>query len=112
MEPDVKEILLKPGLILDLHGQRLVQNGVSISLSQIQFRILQYLVQHLERPVRAEDIIRYAWGTEHTGSKSELYVYISRLRTRIGDNARLPRLLIGIRGYGYLLRCDRKHESP
>ncbi|WP_368780764.1 winged helix-turn-helix domain-containing protein [Alicyclobacillus fastidiosus] len=44
-------------------------------------------------------------------SKSELYVYISRLRARVGDNPRSPKILISIRGFGYLLRSDVENNT-
>ncbi|WAH38171.1 winged helix-turn-helix domain-containing protein [Alicyclobacillus dauci] len=106
MDTETNQVHLRSGLVLDVHREELVQDGMSISLSRIQFRILHFLVQSLGRPVRTEDILAYAWGKERTVSKSELYVYISRLRARIGDNPRAPRFLISIRGFGYLLRSD------
>ncbi|GMA65326.1 winged helix-turn-helix domain-containing protein [Alicyclobacillus fastidiosus] len=106
MGTDLTQVQLRPGLFLDVEREELVQNGMSISLSRIQFRILYFLVRSLSRPVRTEDIMEYAWGKNSKVSKSELYVYISRLRARVGDHPRSPKILISIRGFGYLLRSD------
>lgn len=98
---------LRKGLMLDVDKRELIHNGLAVSLSNIQFRILHFLTQRLGRPVATQDIIDYAWGTGKEISKSELYVYMSRIRSRIGDNPRSPRFLISIRGFGYILRGER-----
>ncbi|MFB5188892.1 hypothetical protein [Alicyclobacillus fastidiosus] len=61
MGTDLAQVQLRPGLFLDVEREELVQNGMSISLSRIQFRILHFLVRSLSRPVRTEDIMEYAW---------------------------------------------------
>ncbi|EPZ45076.1 winged helix-turn-helix domain-containing protein [Alicyclobacillus acidoterrestris] len=111
MDTNFTQVALRPGLVLDFHREELVQDGLSVSLSKIQFRILHLLALHLGHPVRTDDIIEYAWGKERNISRSELYVYISRLRARVGDNPYSPKLIISIRGLGYLLRSEMEKSS-
>ncbi|GEO24388.1 hypothetical protein AAC03nite_01730 [Alicyclobacillus acidoterrestris] len=111
MDTNLTQVALRPGLVLDFRRGELVQDGMSVSLSKIQFRILHLLALHLGHPVRTDDIIEYAWGKERNISRSELYVYISRLRARVGDNPYSPKLIISIRGLGYLLRSEMGKSS-
>jgi DNA-binding response OmpR family regulator len=88
---------------LDLNFETLIRDNMVISLSRTQFRLLYYLVQHLGKPVKSEELIAYAWGEFSTSKLCDLYVYINRLRQRIGDDTAKPKFLLTIRNIGYIL---------
>lgn len=82
---------------------RAIKDGLAIALSRTQFRLLHLLAQNLGRPVSSRDLIIYAWGDEESIDKNDLYVYISRIRQRLENNAKNPQFLLSLRGVGYIL---------
>ncbi|WP_370589811.1 helix-turn-helix domain-containing protein [Thermoactinomyces sp. CICC 10523] len=53
--------------------------------------------------MKSEELIAYAWGEFSTSKLCDLYVYINRLRQRIGDDTAKPKFLLTIRNIGYIL---------
>ncbi|MCF8566839.1 winged helix-turn-helix domain-containing protein [Alicyclobacillus tolerans] len=97
--------------ILDVSTRTLVKDGTSIQLSLLQFRILHYLAQHLNQPVRHEELMQHVWGKDSNVTKSELHVYINRLRKRIERDPLHPQCLMSLRGFGYVLYPRLKVET-
>lgn len=89
--------------ILDVVGETLIKDGISIRLSRIQCRILHYMAEHLGQPVTNEELMQYVWGNDSTVTKRELYVYINRIRKRLEQDYRHPQYLFSLRGLGYVL---------
>lgn len=81
-------------------------DGAVIHLSGQEFQLLQYLVEH------AGEIVERAQLAEATGSREPspldryLDVQISRLRQRLGDDGRQPRLIKTVRGAGYVFAAE------
>ncbi|WP_160327247.1 winged helix-turn-helix domain-containing protein [Ferroacidibacillus organovorans] len=53
--------------------------------------------------VSAETIINYVWGDRDTGTRENFNVQILRLRKRIEIDYRSPKLILTVRGSGYIL---------
>ncbi len=73
-------LTLDVNLQLDIQKETIIKNGLQLSLSRIQFKLLFYLVCNKKVPISSEELIQYAWGTNDYITKDELYVYICRLR--------------------------------
>lgn len=94
-----KTIILGEGCLLDVASRQLIVDGLILTLTPTQYRILEYLVINTGRVVKTTDIIRYVWPTYTILPRDELYVYISRLRRLLRGKA----AIISVRGRGYLL---------
>ena len=57
--------------------------GQSIRLPRTEFLIFSRLARSPERIVTAEDLWKYAWGTNKPLNTESLHVYIYRLRNKI-----------------------------
>lgn len=77
-------------------------SGVVTALSNAEFRLLQAFVTHPKRLLSRHQLIDYtrAPGVEINDRTMDLNV--SRLRTKLGEDARNPRIIRTIRGEGYL----------
>ncbi|MED4444053.1 transcriptional regulator [Bacillus thuringiensis] len=95
-------LTLDVNLQLDIQKETIIKNGLQLSLSRIQFKLLFYLVCNKKVPISSEELIQYAWGKNDYITKDELYVYICRLRKRIEDDFKNPKLLLSIRRVGYM----------
>jgi len=89
-----------------LAHQLLSADGVAVALSSAEFRLLGAFVDHAGRVLSRErllDLTR-APGTEVNDRSIDLAV--SRLRTKLGDSPREPKLIRTVRGEGYLFDSE------
>ncbi len=77
--------------------------GRSISLTPMEFTLLEALMQRAGKVVRKEDLAEIGWGTEAAFQESTLYVFIRALRSKLHSPER-PDVLHTVRGVGYMLR--------
>ena len=91
-------------LTLDTAARRAMVRGRPIELSVREWGILEYLIRHSGRVVSKQQIIDaiLPWGEELTLNAVE--VYVSRIRTKLGDAGLALRT---IRGFGYMLETER-----
>ena len=84
--------------------RRDVQRGEhTIQLSQREFDLLVYLVQHANTVMPRQTILEAVWGKPFVGDPNTLDVYMGYLRRKIEGNG-LARLLHTSRGVGYMAR--------
>ncbi|MBI2800059.1 MAG: response regulator [Gammaproteobacteria bacterium] len=97
---------------LDLAARHLVDRaGVVISLSSAEFRLLKLFVEHPHRPLSRDQIIALIRGRESDPFDRSIDLQVSRLRQKLGDDARAPQLIKTVRNEGYLLAVPVQVES-
>lgn len=77
-------------------------NGQPVSLSRQEFRLLQELLEHLDRVMTTEELITSVWGSGYVGDPSTLAVYIMRLRAKLERRTAATKHIRTIRGLGYI----------
>jgi DNA-binding winged helix-turn-helix (wHTH) protein len=76
-----------------------------VRLSVQQFQALSCLCQHVDRLVTKDQLADALWPQASGGVSDEsIATLISRLRSRLGDDARQPRYIETIPGHGFVLR--------
>lgn len=88
-------------LAVDFDAHALTVNGVPITLSPREWRLLEYLWRHQGRTVTREALLNYAWGTGYEQAYPNLKVFMSHLRRKLGDSARDPRYIFTEHELGY-----------
>ena len=78
-------------------------NGVPVDLTTYEFVLLWTLALHRGKPLTREQLLDLAKGSAETAFDRSIDVQISRLRAKLGDDPRHPRILKTVRGVGYLL---------
>ncbi|OED40705.1 DNA-binding response regulator [Chromatiales bacterium (ex Bugula neritina AB1)] len=78
------------------------QHGELISLTDAEFELLWLLASHAGQILSRDDINRALRGLEHDGTDRTIDLRISRLRKKLNDDSKEPRLIKSIRGKGYL----------
>ena len=92
------------GWTLDCTARHLVDpQGVIVPLSGAQFRLLAAFLQHPESVLDREKLLDLTLGREATPFDRSIDVQVSRLRQRLGDDAREPDIIKTVRGEGYVL---------
>ena len=89
-------------VIFDKSKGILEKNGEEIALTAKQFKILDYLSENINRIVSIDRIIDNVWEDSY-GYENTLITHIYRLREKLEDNPRDPKILITIKGPGYKL---------
>lgn len=95
------------GWILDLATRDLLSpDGVMIGLSAGEFGLLQVFVEHPRRVLSRDQLLDYARGRTATPFDRSIDIQVSRLRRRLGDDAKDPQLIKTVRGGGYLFTAQ------
>ena len=89
-------------VIFDKSKGILIKNGEEIPLTATQFKILSYLADNMNMIVSIDRILENIWEDSY-GYENTLITHIYRLREKLEDNPRDPKLLITIKGLGYKL---------
>ena len=84
--------------------QRSVQRGErKINLSEREFELLRFLIQHAETVQPRQTILDAVWGAPFVGDPNTLDVYMGYLRKKV-EQTGAPQLLHTIRGVGFMAR--------
>ncbi|EGS31381.1 transcriptional regulatory protein, C-terminal domain protein [Peptoniphilus sp. oral taxon 375 str. F0436] len=89
-------------MVFDKSRGVLEKNGQEIALTAKQFKILDYLCQNINQIVSIDRILDNVWEDSY-GYENTLITHIYRLREKLEDNPRDPKILITIKGLGYKL---------
>ena len=88
---------------LDLVARELTApDGVLVGLSGAEFRLLSAFVEHPNRVLNRNQLMDLTLGREGTSFDRSIYVQVSRLRARLGDEGREPRIIKTVRNEGYV----------
>jgi DNA-binding winged helix-turn-helix (wHTH) protein len=86
--------------VFDTSARELRKAGRSVHLAPKSFQLLELLLSRRPRPVTKAEIRDALWPATAVGSSSLARV-VADLRSAIGDDARRPRLLRTVHGFGY-----------
>lgn len=97
---------LPPSIFLNNQNRTVQVRDEEISLTQIEFRMLYYLMHHANVPVAKEHLIEAVWGYANAEEVNFIEVAIRRLRQKIELNPSKPEYLVTVRGSGYQLNLN------
>ncbi|MBW2276924.1 MAG: response regulator transcription factor, partial [Deltaproteobacteria bacterium] len=89
------------GLSLDPGSISATLDGKMIDLTGYEFALLLALVERAGRVLGREQLMELARGNAEEAFDRSIDVHISRLRHKLGDDPRRPRLIRTVRGVGY-----------
>jgi DNA-binding response OmpR family regulator len=90
----------------NLTAKRIKGKGAAeIELTRREVEILQFLKENSFRPVSREELLEEVWGYSRASSieTRTVDIHIAKLRRKIEENARDPKIVLTIRGEGYRL---------
>ena len=71
------------------------------NLTSYEFELLYVLAERAGRVLNREQLMELARGSAEEAFDRSIDVHISRLRHKLGDDSRKPRLIKTVRGVGY-----------
>ncbi len=83
-------------------------DGGRSDLSEREAQVLQYLAAHRGRAISREELLLRVWRIqpEHHHDTRTIDMHIAHLRAKLRDDASAPRVLLTVRGKGYMLTSD------
>lgn len=98
--PEHEERIHSGYIEYDSRGHLFYKKGEPLSLSAIEFRLLEYLLENRGRILLKEQIMDHIWGDEPVDDNT-LSVNIRRLRSKIEEEPGHPELIKTVHGMGY-----------
>lgn len=90
---------------LDMDRQEVsLQGGEPIRLTNLEFRLLHYLLVNAGHTLTFERLTSHVWGYQGTGDRQLLKQLVHRLRQKIEHNPADPQYVLTVAGVGYTLR--------
>ena len=90
-------------LTIDLAARAVFTEGARVVLSPKEYRLLQVLAQHAGNVVTHNILLKEVWGACHLGNSHYLRILVRKLRRKIEQNPKQPRILVSELGVGYRL---------
>jgi DNA-binding response OmpR family regulator len=98
-----RETIQIGALVLDPARMSVTLDGKSVDVTAYEFAILRALAQRPGRVLSREQLLDLAKGSADLSFDRSIDVHVSRLRAKLGDDSRNPRILKTVRGAGYML---------
>ncbi|MCW8131465.1 MAG: response regulator transcription factor [Planctomycetota bacterium] len=93
-----------PGGTADLSRREIrMQDGSRVELSEKEADLLRYLACNAGRAIARDEILSRVWRISPTGVESRtIDMHVARLREKLRDDKENPRVLLTVRGKGYM----------
>jgi DNA-binding response OmpR family regulator len=83
-------------------------DGATCELSEREHQVLSYLASHAGRAISRDELLARVWGLDPLGiSTRTIDMHIVRLREKLHDDPANPRIVLTVRGQGYMLAPQR-----
>lgn len=89
-------------LSIDFAHRAVSKEGSPLELTDKEYSILEYLIQHRSSVVSAQELYEQVWGEKYLpASTNTVMVHILNLRKKIEDDASAPKIIRTVWGKGY-----------
>ena len=107
LQPDSARHIRFADWVLDTAHRRIISAAKVVTpLSGAEYRLLRIFLSHPNRVLNRDQLVDLTQGKEANPLDRSIDVQVSRLRNRLGDDPREPRLIKTVRGEGYVLAVD------
>lgn len=107
-----KGLLKFAGLTLDTVARHLIStDDVVVPLSGGEYRLLRVFLDRPNRILSRDQLLELVSGKEAVPYDRSIDVQVGRLRKRLGDDSREPRLIKTVRSAGYVFTADVEEQS-
>lgn len=88
-------------ILLDPAGHTVSRKGEPLELTPLEFDLLACLLGDPSQVFTREALLQKVWGYHHPGDTKLVNVHMTRLRSKIEDDAENPEVIRTVRGVGY-----------
>jgi len=93
-------------LVINKAAHVVKKDGREIALTPIEFDILYLLASNRDRVFSTDEIFERVWNEKVYEVNNTVMVHIRRLREKIEDNSRSPKILKTVWGVGYKIESE------
>lgn len=104
--PSSEPVFISGGLRVDLARRQVTLDGAEVHLTPIEYKLLTVFVQHAEKVVTHQQLLREVWGPSSANETHYVRVYVGQLRRKLEADPTRPRYLLTEPGVGYRLRVE------
>lgn len=79
------------------------KNGKEVHLANREFELLRFMAQNPNMVFSKERLFEAVWGYDYVSDAATVSVHVNRIREKIEDDARNPKILETVWGAGYRL---------
>ncbi|MGE5462148.1 MAG: winged helix-turn-helix domain-containing protein [Syntrophothermus sp.] len=99
---------LRVGEVRFLPAERMISfpDHNPIRLTNLELRLMYYLISRAGRTVTAEELCQRVWGTTGEGKKTTLKNVVYRLRLKIEEDPARPQYIRTVSGVGYQFKPE------
>ena len=90
-------------LVIEPKTWKVWKNGTELKLPNREFELLRFLAENPNIVFSKEELFEKIWGYDYVSDAATVSVHINRLREKIEDDARNPKIIETIWGAGYRL---------
>jgi DNA-binding response OmpR family regulator len=108
---DVRRIRIPDGLVHFQRREIQYDDGLRCELSQLEAELLRYLICNAGRAISRKEILSRVWRLDPTGIDTRtIDMTVARLREKMREDTSHPRLLLTVRGKGYMFAARDEDE--
>lgn len=96
-----QNILSANGIVLNTESRAVYRNGSPVSLTQLEFELLQTFLNHKNQVLTRDNLISQVWGYDFEGDEKTVNIHIMNLRRKLGVDC-----IRTIRGVGYKFEIE------
>ena len=86
---------------VDFKRAEVSKNSAAIELSAMEFKLLQFLIEHRGEVHSRDTLLDEVWGYDAMPSTRTVDVHIAWLRQKLEENPRFPQFIQTVHGLGY-----------
>jgi DNA-binding response OmpR family regulator len=98
-------------LVIDASSMTATLSGKPLGLTTFEFALVRTLAERPGRVLTREQLLQHVHGIGDEAFDRSIDVHVSRLRSKLGDDPRNPKMLKTIRGVGYMLAPPREGDA-
>jgi len=98
-----RDLFTTDRLTIDFRRRSVVVDGEETHLTQMEWLLLSELANNAGRLMLYEELLTRVWGAEYRNDMQILRTWVSRLRYKLEEDPREPRLIRTIPKAGYIL---------
>ncbi len=99
-------VVSRGNLSIDLASGRAYVEGSEAQFSATEWKLLAYLARNAGKIIPAQALATNVWGLSYVES-STIKMCVRRLRQKLGDDTKSPRIIRSYRGRGYSFEMGR-----
>lgn len=90
-------------VVIEPRTWRVWKRGVECKLPNREFELLRFLAENSNLVFSKEELFEKVWGYDYTSDAATVAVHVNRLREKLEDDPRNPKLIETVWGVGYRL---------